>query len=121
MNKTIIVLITIILLVEGKRHYIENKMHKKQQELAGGIRWESPQNFHNDEDYKKAVQKAMHEFHGVCHVSIEVSWIRVEKVGFQIVAGVMWWLEVELSNNEVYEMKVLQELEGTFELVGCTQ
>ncbi|CAD8111954.1 unnamed protein product [Paramecium primaurelia] len=119
-NKIIIVLITIILITHGKRHFIENKIHNKQ-ELDGGIKWESPESFHNDEDYQKAINQARHEFHHICHLSIDVTWIRVDKVGFQIVAGVMWWLEVELSDDEVYEMKVYQELEGTFKLVGCTK
>ncbi|CAD8207088.1 unnamed protein product [Paramecium octaurelia] len=120
MNITIIVLITILLIAQGKRHIIENKMHKKQQ-LEGGISWESPESFHNDEDYQKAIEKARHEFHQVCHLSVDITWVRVDKVGFQIVAGVMWWLEVELSDDKVYEMKVYQELEGTFKLVECSK
>ncbi|CAD8120229.1 unnamed protein product [Paramecium sonneborni] len=120
MNKTILVLIAIILLTQGKRHYIENKINKKQ-ELLGGIRWDTPENFKNDEDYQKAVRTARNEFHQVCHLQNNVIWIRVDKVGFQIVEGIMWWLEVQLSSIKVQEMKVLQELEGTFKLVGCTQ
>ncbi|CAD8208087.1 unnamed protein product [Paramecium pentaurelia] len=120
MNKIIIVFLTIILITQAKRHFIENKVNQKQ-ELLGGIKWKSPQKFNNDEDYQKAIEKARHEFHHICNLSIDITWIRVEKVGFQIVAGVMWWLEVELSNDQIYEMKVYQELEGTFELVECNK
>ncbi|CAD8194193.1 unnamed protein product [Paramecium octaurelia] len=118
MNKTIITLITIIMITQAKRHFIENKI-QKYQELLGGVKWQSPKSFKNDKNYSKALEEARQEFHHVCHLSNNVAWVKVGKAGFQIVQGIMWWFEVKLSDKGAYQMKVYQDLEGTFELVEC--
>ncbi|CAK91066.1 unnamed protein product (macronuclear) [Paramecium tetraurelia] len=108
------------MITQAKRHFIENKIQKNQ-ELLGGVRWQSPNNYKNDENYFQALEKAKQDFHKVCHLPNGVTWVKVEKVGLQIVQGRMWWFEVKLSDKKTYQMEVYQDLQDTFELDECNK